>query len=353
MRELIKEKNYSFEVGYTTAMDYRIEQITGLIEPTDLNEQITNQNKMAEQLLQELMKEEMEVDTSGGCSSSDASFDWRKNNGATPVRDQENCGSCWDFATCGAFEGSYRIINSTAIDCSEQQILDCNPWGYSCAGGWWAFQYFVDNGVTTETIYPYTHIKGTCDTSVTVPYKAVTWGYVGSSAGVPNTTLIKQAICEHGPLAVAVYVTVAFQMYQNNVFNETINSWAASTNYIVNQSIRASNNRVYYCINSGNSGQTQPNWPLPTTTNPNPTVNDGSVTWRYWGSGNINHGVTLIGWDDNKGAWLIKNSWGTGWGDTCDFGTERGYMWIAYNCDNIGYAAAWVQAVKKTGGCCN
>jgi cathepsin L len=53
--------------------------------------------------------------------------------------------------------------------------------------------------------------------------------------------------------------------------------------------------------------------------------------------GNVNHGVTLIGWDDNKQAWLIKNSWGTGWG-------EDGYMWINYNSNSIGYRAAWVQA---------
>ncbi len=63
--------------------------------------------------------------------------------------------------------------------------------------------------------------------------------------------------------------------------------------------------------------------------------------------GKVNHGVTLVGWDDNKSAWLIKNSWGTGWGSTCDYGTERGYMWISYNSNSIGYAAAWVKAKAK------
>lgn len=58
----------------------------------------------------------------------------------------------------------------------------------------------------------------------------------------------------------------------------------------------------------------------------------------------INHGVTIIGWDDSKHAWLIKNSWGTLWGDTGGYGTERGYMWIDYNTNNIGIATAWVDA---------
>jgi C1A family cysteine protease len=351
LREQIQTNNYSFQVGYTKAMEYTIEQITGLVEPPDLNEQIIKQNKIAEQLLQEEMKEEMKSVTLGTCSGSASSFDWRTDNGTTPVRDQGACGSCWAFATCGAYEGNYRIINSQSRDCSEQQILDCNPSGYSCLGGWWVFQYFIDNGVTTESNYPYTHIKGTCNTSVTVPYKAVAWGYVGSSAGVPSTKLIKHALCQYGPLSVAVLVTPLFQAYTSGVLNEAANAWTASTSYTVNDLVKPANNQFYVCISSGTTGTVEPPWPLPSSSNPNPTVNEGSVTWRCLGK--VNHGVTLIGWDDATGAWLIKNSWGTGWGDTCGLGTERGYMWISYNCDNIGYGAAWVQAVKSSTNCCN
>lgn len=52
----------------------------------------------------------------------------------------------------------------------------------------------------------------------------------------------------------------------------------------------------------------------------------------------INHAIVIVGWDDAKGAWRIKNSWSTGWG-------EAGYMWIKYGSNDIGYAATWVLPV--------
>ena len=287
LREEIRAKNYTFQVGFTDAMLYTIEQITGLVEPPNLPELIRKQNAISDKLLNKKLVSKIATT----CSASASEFDWRKSEGATGVRNQGACGSCWDFATLGAFEGSYRIINKTIIDASEQDILDCNPWGYGCNGGWWAHQYIVDNGVAKETDYNYTAVKGTCKTDVTRPYKAVAWGYAGSSAGVPSVTDLKQALCQYGPLAVAVRVTSAFQAYTSGVFN------ACAT-------------------------------------------------------GAVNHGVTLIGWDDAKGAWLIKNSWGTSWGETGGYGSERGYMWIKYNCSSIGYAGSWVQA-QEGGNNCN
>jgi len=45
-----------------------------------------------------------------------------------------------------------------------------------------------------------------------------------------------------------------------------------------------------------------------------------------------NHAIILCGWDDARGAWRLKNSWGTGWG-------ESGYMWIKYGCSQVGYGS--------------
>jgi cathepsin L len=52
-----------------------------------------------------------------------------------------------------------------------------------------------------------------------------------------------------------------------------------------------------------------------------------------------NHAVMIVGWDDSKNAWLMRNSWDTQWG-------EKGYAWIDYKSNNIGRRAAWV-LVKK------
>ncbi len=58
-------------------------------------------------------------------------------------------------------------------------------------------------------------------------------------------------------------------------------------------------------------------------------VYNNTRRYRY-----TNHQIQLVGWDDSKGAWLLKNSWGTGWG-------IGGYMWITYTSCRVGEGAAW------------
>ncbi len=230
-----------------------------------------------------------------------SSFDWRdadKNpegrNCVTPVRNQGQCGSCWAFATVAPVESKIMIQHKTNFDISERWLVsNCCDAG-DCNGGWWAFDWYKkdktncgDFGTVSESDLPYSESYGhgeACNCDLSFHYSIDNWAYVEKKSGVASTKNIKQAIMDHGPVAVAVYVDSDFQAYKSGVFKET------------------------------------------------------------YSGGSINHGVTLVGWDDNKGngCWILKNSWGTGWG-------ENGYMYIEYGANNIGYASAYVgNVIPKT-----
>jgi hypothetical protein len=127
------------------------------------------------------------------------------------------------------------------------------------------------NGIPLESCYPYTATDGSCNHSCTLHYPVDDWYYVGGSSSVPSTSALKQAIYDYGPISVAVYVNSAFQNYTGGIFNSCQN---------------------YSC----------------------------------------NHAVVLVGWGSTY--WIMKNSWGTGWG-------ENGYMRITFGCSRIGYAASY------------
>lgn len=281
-----------FTMGYTTALDLPLAALAGTVIPKDPSIGAAVNLRGAELMKLDLQSAKLaKIDALkiplSQCSPSYTAFDWRKRGKVTPVKSQI-CGTCWDFTAMGAYEGSYAIRNNALVDTSEQYNLNCAGAG-SCSGGWWmpVFDHMIAKGTATEASYPFTGNDGlSCPMGTATPYKATSWGFVGpNQSTIPSVSAIKQALCQHGPLATAVMVDAPFQAYTGGVFDEHTKSFS-------------------------------------------------------W----INHGVTIIGWDDNKHAWLIKNSWGTGWGETGGFGTERGYMWIDYNTNNIGIATAWVDA---------
>ncbi|HYH04755.1 MAG TPA: C1 family peptidase [Bacillota bacterium] len=199
-------------------------------------------------------------------------FDWRDVDGLTPVRNQGNCGSCWAFSTLGALEANIKIKDNQSVDLSEQYLISCNKNNWGCNGGWWAFS-MLTSGAALESSFPYRAADVACQT-VSTPYKIEKWSYVGASSSVPSVEAIKNAIYQYGPVTVAVYVDRYFQAYQSGIFDRHA-------------------------------------------------------------SGQPNHGVVLTGWDDSQGCWIMRNSWGSNWG-------ESGYMRIKYGTSSIGYAAAYV-----------
>jgi cathepsin L len=131
LRAQITTKKYTFQVGYTRAMDYRLEQLAGLVPPPNLRDRIQEKRRAMRTVA---AAPPLAAPAAAGCSAAASSFDWRQKNGSTPVRDQDGCGSCWAFATHGAFEGSYALRNNFFVDSSEQDTLDCNGAGYGCGG---------------------------------------------------------------------------------------------------------------------------------------------------------------------------------------------------------------------------
>lgn len=192
---------------------------------------------------------------------------------ASSIKNQGNCGSCWAFAAVGLLESMILKKDGIEVNLSEQHMVSCNPWDWGCNGGFWPQDMLVSPGSPYETCFPYTATDAPCISTCPYPYSIQSWSFVTEDLVVPATDLIKQAIYTYGAVQAGVYVDGFFQAYTSGVLN------------------RCKKN----------------------------------ATWT-------NHAIILIGWDDAKGAWRLKNSWGTGWG-------EAGYMWIKYGCDRVGEGA--------------
>jgi C1A family cysteine protease len=229
---------------------------------------------------------QQETDIINPPNPSMSAFNWRdhKAPGVTIIKNQTSCGSCWAFTAAAVVESNYMIRRNLTIDIAEQHILDCSESrgkkAGSCNGGWYGpvFDYLIAKNTVDEVSVPYKNKDGACSAMGREKYKIAAWGYVRRDAGIPTTAEMKEALCKYGPLASTVKVTDAFQAYSRGIFDE-----------------------------------------------------HASVS----GPRDINHAIVIVGWDDTKQAYLVKNSWGTNWGD-------KGYIWVEYGCNNIGYGSAWV-----------
>jgi hypothetical protein len=207
----------------------------------------------------------------------------------TSIRNQGGCGSCWAFGTVAPFESNILIKDNVSTNLSEQFLVSCNTDGWGCGGGWWAHPYHYDTlssgqsaiGAVLESAFPYVAYDAPCSSSYSHPYHLNNWYYVGSPWTVPSVGAIKNAIYNYGPVSVALCAGSNFNAYSGGVFS----------------------------------------------------AND---------CGSINHAITLVGWDDATSTWVLRNSWGTGWGESAYSGGERGYMRIAWGASAVGYNATYV-----------
>lgn len=294
--------------------------------PTRLKNRIRAQNRSAAALNKTLQADQefMKVFNAANprvfspLPSLPARFDWRDSNRVTPIKNQGVlCGSCWAFAAIAAYESAYLIANNidavkegvVAVNVSEQQVLDCTFIENDCVRGGWheaVFLYLTLEGGVSGLKYRYFGVKGFCTSNLPRDYYVLNWGYVTDGAEsspflLPSDAALKQAIYRYGPLAASV-VTRGWDEY----------------------------------LKVDANGNPNPRWSVDF---PN-GVFEGEPTTALM-QDQIDHEVLLIGWDDSLGTWLIKNSWGTDWGDD-------GYMKLKYKRNYIGFGASWLTVSPNT-----
>ena len=155
-------------------------------------------------------------------TANPTSVDWEAKGAVTPVKNQQQCGSCWAFSTTGSVEGAWFLSNGTLPSLSEQQLVDCSTaeGNQGCNGGLmdYAFQYIIDNkGITTEDAYPYTATGPNTCQAQGKPVAATLTSFVDVPAN--SETALETAIVKQ-PVSVAVEADQSvFQFYSGGVMD--------------------------------------------------------------------------------------------------------------------------------------
>lgn len=178
-------------------------------------------------------------------------------------------GCCWAFSAVAAMEGITQLKTGKLISLSEQELVDCDTTGedQGCEGGLMdnAFEFIQQNhGLSTESNYPYSGTDGTCNANKEANHAAKITGHEDVPANSESALL--KAVANQ-PISVAIDAGGSdFQFYSSGVF-------------------------------TGQCGT------------------------------DLDHGVTAVGYgtssDDTK-YWLVKNSWGTSWGEEGYIRMQRG-----------------------------
>jgi subtilisin-like proprotein convertase family protein/C1A family cysteine protease/putative hemolysin len=212
----------------------------------------------------------------GSVGSPPSSFDWRnysEQNWMTSVKNQGSCGSCWAFSAVGVVEAVYNIGTGNPnldLNLSEQQLVSngsvcCSSCG-DCEGGWpaSALSYIRDTGVADEACFPYTATTAACALCGDWQSRLVTIDAYGGVSSSPSQ--IKQSLVDRGPLSAAMGILSDYGGHFDG--------------------------DIYRC----------------------------SIDSDPY---DINHAVVIVGYNNVGGYWIVKNSWGSSFG-------EGGYFKVGY-----------------------
>ena len=257
----------SFKMGINQFADMSLDEYRKAYVPTE------DTIEEAEKIILKLAKPVASYSEDDVCEPLDIpeSFDWRDQGAVTKVNDQLSCGSCYAMASLGALESRWFLKTGVLTELSVQEIVDCSDsyHNYRCEGGisFQVLEYVKDFGISSAESYLYVGIDGECQRKKNkIFFDLEGFGVVRSSQ---NFVLLK-VLATDGPLAIFL-----------DLSHETFMRYS------------------------------------------------GGIYYEPRCSSETNHAALLVGYGSEEGQdyWIIKNSFGTKWG-------EGGYMKIARNLDN-------------------
>jgi len=210
-------------------------------------------------------------------ASAPSSWDWRDHGIVSPIKNQKQCGSCAAFAAVATIESCFAQKTGVITDLSEEHLVNC--FATDGCEGWWTDRYMESivsqNGGRLEQEYccPYTATDNHCNddnscdyTTATVSGHYISW--------YPRETDMAAHVASVGPASTYVYANYLFD-YSYGIFDDP------------------------QCCEE--------------TTDP-----DCKNTY--------NHAVTAVGYGSEGGQdfWIVKNQWGTSWGEGGYFRIKRG-----------------------------
>nr|AAY81946.1 cysteine protease 8 [Paragonimus westermani] len=196
-----------------------------------------------------------------------ASVDWREKGAVGPIENQGSCGSCWAFSVVGNIEGQWFLKTGYLVSLSKQQLVDCDTVDNGCYGGYPPYTYKEIKrmgGLELQSDYPYTGWGHGCRLDRSKLFAKI------DDSIVLEADEEKQAawLAEHGPMSTCLNAKY-LQFYQSGILHPS----------------------KAMCSPEG-----------------------------------LNHAVLTVGYDTKHGIpyWIIKNSWGTSWGEDGYFRIYRG-----------------------------
>ncbi len=271
LNESIVKKGYNWEAGVTPLSELPDEELRARcgLSTTATEKDLSRASHLDE--------EETAILESDPAQRPKA-WDWRNVQGkdwTTPIRDQKKCGACTAFATVAVVEITYQIQEKKAgsgVHLSEANMFFCGC-GKCCNKGWHAskaFEFIKTQGVMDQSDYPYSPKDQDCGAQACQPSRGgKTTTKIAGWIAIPDAEAAKNWISQVGPVSGGMIVYKDLFSYKNGVYKHTTGDKLGA------------------------------------------------------------HAIAIVGYNDEGGYWVCRNSWGPGWG-------EHGYFKIAYDQCEIG-----------------